>query len=67
MADLKPAPVIAEHEHFGWIWRAYNIGTGYDVYREAAPGTCNYPTRRFVRSYRTQWFAKRRCRKGLWT
>jgi hypothetical protein len=62
---LDPAPVICEATHGSWTWRVYNIGTGYDIYREARPGTCDYPMRRFVRSYRTRFFAKRKCRKGF--
>ena len=60
MGNLKPAQIVAEHEHHGWTWRAYQVGKHqFDVYRQHEGGRIV-----FVRTYATEFFAKRRCKKG---
>lgn len=60
MGKGKPAPVIYSHQHGDVLLMAYDVGTGYDVYAvKVSAGR-----QRFVGSYRTKYFAKRRCRRG---
>lgn len=60
----RPAPVIYQMTHPGWRWQVFDVTHGYDLYRDALPGTADYPKREYVDSYWLRYFAKRRCDRG---
>jgi hypothetical protein len=61
----KPATVLAPAcawvQHGDWLWTAFQVGAHrYDVYRYGV----SIGRREFIDSYRTRFFAKRRCKRG---
>ena len=60
MGKGKPARVVCSYQHGDVVVMAYDVGRRYDVYAVKVSAMRQH----FVGSYRTKYFARRRCRRG---